>query len=197
MEKKRDNLGIGWQDVDLSILIKADWNYKGEDQAKTEKLKANIKKNGQVENLLIREMPEGKYEVVNGNHRLDVMNDLKLKKAHVYNFGKISDNAAKRIAIETNETRFETDNLKLAGLIKELATDFTVEELETTMPFNAEEIDNFAKLTDFDWERYGKNTTVAELGDEKRIVLTVHKDQYASLVDELNETIKKYNAKLK
>ena len=115
---------LGFTDVKVSRLVKADWNYKEEDEKKTSDLIANFKKNGQIENLLIRELKKGKYEVVNGNHRLDVMKILKMDMAHVYNFGECSLEEAQRIAIETNETKFGVDDLKLAKILKELLEKF-------------------------------------------------------------------------
>ena len=73
MAKKKYKLG--WTDVKVSHLSKAAWNYKDEDAEQTKKLIANFKRNGQVENLQIRQRGNGSYEVVNGNHRLDVMNE--------------------------------------------------------------------------------------------------------------------------
>ena len=75
MEKKKYKLGF--IEVPIDKLVKADWNYKTEDDKKQEKLKENIKRNGQIENILIRELDTGYYEVVNGNHRLSVLKELK------------------------------------------------------------------------------------------------------------------------
>ena len=62
MEKKGNKLG--YIDISIDKLIKADWNYKTEDTAKQEKLKENIKRNGQIENIIIRELDTGFFEVV-------------------------------------------------------------------------------------------------------------------------------------
>ena len=83
--------------------------------------------------------------MVNGNHRLDVMNTLEIKEAHAYNFGKISLTQAQRIAIETNETRFSTDQVKLSELIAEMSEDFTNEDLLETLPFSQQELINFIR----------------------------------------------------
>jgi hypothetical protein len=53
------------------ILIKADWNYKEEDEFISDKLVNNMKRNGQIENIHVRKLNTGFYEVINGNHRLD------------------------------------------------------------------------------------------------------------------------------
>ena len=143
----------GYEDLEVSKLVKAKWNYKEENNVLTDKLLANIKKNGQVENLLVRELDKG-YEVVNGNHRLDVMNKLKMKTAHVYNFGKISLTQAKRIAIETNETKFESDTIKLAEVISELSNEISIEELTDTLPYSEQQIQDMIDLTSFDFSEF-------------------------------------------
>ena len=66
---------MGFIEIPTDKLVKADWNYKTEDQEKQEKLKENIKRNGQIENIIIRELETGFFEVVNGNHRLSVLKD--------------------------------------------------------------------------------------------------------------------------
>lgn len=150
-----------WVVLPLDKLVKADWNYKEDDPAKAKKLAANVKRNGQIENLLIRELPTGFYEVVNGNHRLDTFVELGMGQAVCYNLGRISDAQARRVAIETNETRFKTDNLRLAELFKEIGmgdnAEFSLAELAETMPFTGDELKTFIDMVDFDWSQYDKS----------------------------------------
>jgi len=145
---------LGFIEIPTDKLVKANWNYKTEDPNKQEKLKENIKRNGQIENIIIRELETGFYEVVNGNHRLSVLKALNIEKAYSYNLGKISQAQAIRIAIETNETKFDTDSIALAERVKELTEEFDLKDLINTLPYSEIEIDNFSKLTDFDWEQY-------------------------------------------
>ena len=155
----------GWTDIEISKLIKAEWNYKEENDKQTDKLLNNFKRNGQIENILIRELDTGFYEVVNGNHRLDVMKILKTKKAHAYNFGKIGLAEAQRIAIETNETKFESDSIKLAEIITTLTKEFPQDELVSTMPYTEDEINNMAVLVKFDFNEFGNTDEIDTLGD--------------------------------
>jgi len=157
----------GWLDIDLSKLIKANWNYKEDCEKQTDNLIANFKRIGQVENLLIRELDTGFFEVLNGNHRIDVMRILKLKKAHVYNFGKIGLAEAQRTAIETNETTFESDNIKLAEIINKLTKIFPSEELAKTMPYSEDEISKMSDLTKFDWSQYDSDEEAENFGDNE------------------------------
>jgi len=172
---------MGYIEISLDKLVKADWNYKTEDKDKQEKLKENIKRNGQIENIIIRELDTGFYEVVNGNHRLSVLKDLNIEKAYSYNLGKITQAQAIRIAIETNETKFDTDSIALAERVKELTKEFDLKDLINTLPYSEIEIDNFSKLTDFDWEQYETDDlsdTFSDTEFDKTINVKVSNETY-------------------
>lgn len=191
MGKKRSNLG--WVELSIKKLIKANWNYKKEDPEKTNKLKENIKRNGQVENLLVRELDTGYYEIVNGNHRLDVLKDLNFKKVFCYNFGIITEQSAIRIAIETNETKFGSDELKLAERINELITEFGQEDLVATMPYSETELNNFKELLNFDWEQYNNETSLDDPDyKETYVKITVDISEHTyKLWKEINDKMEK------
>lgn len=172
----------GFIDIEVSKLVKADWNYKEENEQQTENLLNNFKRNGQIENILIRELDTGYFEVVNGNHRLDVMKILKTKKAHAYNCGKIGLAEAQRLAIETNETKFESDSIKMAELISTLTKEFPAEELAKTMPYSEEQIQKMTELTKFDWSQYDSDEEIDTFGDtefDKEIKLKVTEETFA------------------
>jgi len=163
----------GFINIDITKLVKADWNYKEENENLTDKLINNIKRNGQIENIIIRELDTGFYEVVNGNHRYDALKKLKYKKVYAYNFGQISLSHAQRIAIETNETKFESDNIKLAELIKEITNEFSKEDLALTLPYNEEEIQNYSELLDFDWEELN-NSDSLDFSEPDKFNMTIN-----------------------
>jgi ParB-like chromosome segregation protein Spo0J len=116
-----------------------------------DKLRENLKRNGLVVNLLVRELPTGYLEVLDGNHRLEVLRELKVESAHAFNFGVLTDGAAQRIALEVNENTFEADPLKLGKLLKELQSDTTVDDLAKTLPWSPAELTNFIDMNSFDW----------------------------------------------
>jgi hypothetical protein len=176
--------GFGVADVDQ--LVEADWNYKRDMddpdvQKLMKKLEANIKSNGQIENLIVRELDTGFYEVVNGNHRLLVMRALKKKQVQVFNLGKVSEAKAQRIAVETNETKFEADPLKLGRLLKDLSVDEEVTKLLVTMPYSSQQFDDLVKLSDFDWStdsKYNENDTNKQGEKPKTVKVEMHEDLY-------------------
>lgn len=142
-----------WQLIEVSKMKKAKWNYKYEDEEKQQKLYNQIKKNGQLENVIVRELKKDVYEVVNGNHRLPVFKKLNIKKVMCYNCGKITLRQAQRIAVETNETAFPADQLKLAELILNITKEFDVEDLANTMPYTQNEIESQIDMLNYEWDK--------------------------------------------
>lgn len=166
----KDNLKLfaNYKLLPFELLVKADWNYKIDNDKRKKDLLENFKRNGQVENILVRELNTGYYEVINGNHRYDVFADLGTEFVLCYDFGDISDAHAKRIAIETNETKFETDSIKLAETIKDITAEFSLEDIETTMPFTLPELENFNELLEFNWDELNDNPSGSEDEEEKK-----------------------------
>lgn len=156
----------GWIEVDVSRLVGADWNYKRSDDGTADietKLENNIKRNGVIENILIRELETGFYEVVNGNHRLAVMKRLKIEKVMAYNFGVITLAQAQRIAIETNETKFPVDDVRLAKVLQDITQEFSVDDLVGTINKSRQEVDDLLKLNNFDWNSLDKGDDPSKL----------------------------------
>ena len=166
----------GFELVEVDKLIKADWNYKTDDEKKLKDLQENFKRNGQVENIIIRELSKGKYEVVNGNHRYDALKNLGIKTAIVCNKGKITKAEAVRLAIETNETKFGVDNLKLAEAINNLQEQYPIEELVKTMPYTTTELNNLLNLINFEWEDFNSHKVDDDEAFNKTITIKVNKD---------------------
>ena len=158
-ETMLEQIGVPDEDVSIfknykifpiDLLVKADWNYKKENEFTSTKLRNNLKRNGQVENIQVRELETGYFEVVNGNHRLDEMVAIGKSFVVAYDHGKMSQAQAVRIATETNETRFDKDEEKLARLLADLKIHFSEEDLLDTLPFTEEEFNDFMRISDFD-----------------------------------------------
>jgi len=182
-----------WITIPLSKLTSAPWNYKADNPELAEKLKNNIKRNGQIENIVIRELDTGFYEVVNGNHRLDVLKELKFKEVFAYNMGKITTQSAQRIAIELNESRYEADSIKLAETIREILTEYDIKDLEETTPYSLEDLGEMVKMLDFDWGNYNKGEREQKKMEEMRaITIEVEKKYYDDFVEGLTPLINEH-----
>lgn len=141
---------MAWIELPVDILFEANWNYKKNKKSLQKKLTNNIKKNGLIENLIVRELGADKYEVVNGNHRLQSLKSLNIKTAMCYNLGTVGLSTAKRIALETNEIKFSSDRYKLSEIIKGLLLEFNVDELSLTLPFDETEFTELSTFSDLD-----------------------------------------------
>lgn len=150
----------GFCSIPIEKLVKAGWNYKVDNQELSEKLENNIKRNGQIENVIIRELDTGFFEVVNGNHRLDVLSRLGFQEVYCYNLGNITESQAKRIAVETNETKFTGKIDELAAIMKELSVEF--DDIDLTMPFSQEEMDEMLNVD------YAENITIETLNEQHK-----------------------------
>ena len=149
--------------VKVSQLVKAKWNYKTDGSPEIiQKLIKSAEYQKSIGVPAVRELkkthygkPEKKYEVIDGNHRLDALLLMKIKEITVENFGKITKGAAVLIAKQRNTLWFEDDTIKFAELFKQdILKDFTIDELETMLPMSKEELEGFEKLLDFDWAQF-------------------------------------------
>lgn len=155
--------------IPVSQLVPAPWNYKktGEvvEPAKA-KIRRAIRKRGQVVNLIVREIAEDRYEVVNGNHRLEVFVEEGVEQAICCNMGTIDQATAEMIALETNELNVEADVLKLGGLLRHVLETVPLEEMTETLPYDVPTIENHVKAVDFNWDDYREQP--APVDDEKK-----------------------------
>jgi hypothetical protein len=175
----------GFQKLKVKDLVKASWNYKTDDPELKEKLRANIKRNGIIENLIVRELGK-KYEVVNGNHRFEVLLEDGVKEVMVYNLGDISLPAAQRIAYETNETKFENDQIKLSRLMNNIMKEFEASDLVKTMALKLEDIDALTKLISYDPGQYKTNEGEIEDLIKNRLLKRGTKDAFVQLLSRIS-----------
>jgi hypothetical protein len=169
--------------VPVDLLVKAPWNYKEEREDISLKLRENMKRIGQVQNLMVRLLPTRYFEILNGNHRIDEMIALGFRFAFVYDFGGISQHEAERIAVETNETNFPTDQLRLAEIVRDLRQEFPLEDLQMTLPYSEDELDGMQKLLDFDFGDFqqtpdGSGPGEGNVDPKKQILLEVPEETY-------------------
>ncbi len=138
-----------------SKIVKADWNYKEDGTPEQiKKLRASIDRDQSAGVIPVRELGDGIFEAIDGNHRFDaIMLEPAWDTVFVENFGKITMAEAITIANRRNYQWFQDDTLKLSALFKNtVLPEMKAVELAEFMPQTEEAINEIAKLTDFDWD---------------------------------------------
>ncbi len=181
-----------FQLIDVSKLVYAEWNYKEDGTNKQiDKLVNNIKRNGLIVNLNVREISKDKFEVIDGNHRLKAIKQITdIKKVLCYNHGKLEESEAKRKCIELNESRFETNTLKLAEIYKELSDKYTVDDLALTCFHGKSDIEDLVKLTNFTWSSFDNKYDEQTKNDDKKfeilledLAIPIDEDLFYDFID--------------
>lgn len=100
------------------------------------KLTASVRQHGLFKPVVVREIG-GELEIIGGEHRWKVAQDLGLEAIPFINVGPIGDDQAKKIGLIDNARYGEDDAGELAALMKTLVN---ADEVQETMPFTDEEI---------------------------------------------------------
>ena len=136
------------QIVEIDKVHPNSWNPKLENTPEYQKIVESIQVNGFKSPIIVREVEEG-YEICDGCQRWNAAKQLGFDKIYIYNLGKVSDSEAKSITIWM-ETQVKFDELQLAPLVAEL------NDLQITMPYNEDEVQDFINMLHFDFEGDGK-----------------------------------------
>lgn len=192
MEKKENSGGFSFENyrvTNVDLIDPAPWNYKEDHKETKAKLRANMKEHGQIVNVILRNKEGGRFEMVNGNHRLEIMQEDKVTECMSYHMGTISDTLAMRVAVETNETSFPNNPMRLGDIVSQILETYegNISALTKTFPFSGAEVSALTQLEQFDWNDF-QNRLVIE---SKEPVLTFKVDpetlkQIEQLVRESN-----------
>lgn len=163
--------------VPIDRLVAADWNYKDPGTAEMmAKLQSSIARDKSAGVLAVRELPDGKLEVIDGNHRLAAVQGLGWTEVAVESFGPISQAEAVVVAQRRNFQWYADDNVKLGMLVRDVVLpSISLDELESFMPHTRAALENLSRLPNFSWESLPeKNDGIAGLsfpGSEELLAL--------------------------
>jgi hypothetical protein len=139
--------------IPLAAIRFAPWNYKRQDtrmmtalDRQTERHKKNGHGSGQLETLLVRQVGKGKWEVVDGNHRLALYRRRKMKAAACIDLGEVSEDEAMRVSIELNMTRWKPHGERLARRVAAIVRHFGEADVKATCPMDSETLDALSNV---------------------------------------------------
>lgn len=139
--------------MNIDNLVKAEWNYKTDGtEEQINKLIKSIKYDDSAGILAVRKLND-KYEVIDGNHRLEALKRIGWQQIQVENFGDIPKSKAIIIARRRNHVWFDDDLKAFSDLIKnDVLPDIDTDTLKDILPDTPDEIDNLVNFGNFDWE---------------------------------------------
>lgn len=140
--------------IPIDRLVEAEWNWKEPgDAAMMAKLVASIRRDRSAGVLPVRRLPDGRYEVLDGNHRLRAIREIGWTEVQAEDFGEISLAEAVLVAQRRNYQWFRDDLLALGDLFKEVVLpEISIEEIATFDPLDAGQIGDLARIREFGWD---------------------------------------------
>jgi len=147
LKYKTENKTIG-----MDYLQPNTWNPNKMDKKTYDAEKESITQYGVIAPLIVRPYQEG-YEIVDGEHRLNVCYELGHKEVPCIIVHNLKDKDAKKLTIILNETRGQNDKIELGKLLGELEKDFG-DNLKLGLPFNLDDIGDLIDFGNVDWDKY-------------------------------------------
>jgi ParB-like chromosome segregation protein Spo0J len=125
------------------------------------KLLESMERWGFTDPVTVRRTPGG-YEIIDGEHRWRAAGDLGMD-VYYFDVGDISDDEAKALGLVLNELRGRHDPRKLGGLLGDLLSRSSPEEMLRGMPFTEDALKGLVGLKDFDWGNLDRQKAAGEL----------------------------------
>jgi len=126
-------------EIPLHKLNEAPWNPNQMDESMLARLERSIKRYGIVENLVVRPLPNGEYEVLAGNWRLKVLSDLDVDMVPCV-VVEMDDANARLLAQALNNIQGEDDLGLRAELLRQVLDTIPQEEVLSVLPDTAESL---------------------------------------------------------
>ena len=142
-------------DITLTKLRLAPWNPNQMDERMMERLRESISKYGLVEPLVVRKIDEEQYEVLSGNQRLKVLEDLDFKWVPCV-IVELDDARAMLLAQALNGLRGEDDLALKGALLKEILSSVSEDEVLSLLPETTESLKSLSLINEMNLAEYLK-----------------------------------------
>ena len=119
------------------------------DQDRLEELSQSIREHGLIEPLVVRPHPKelGYFEILGGFHRWRICKDeLGYETVPCVNLEGLDDKRAKILSVNLNSMKGEAVPSLLSSLLNDLQQEMPLPDLEATLPYETDEIQDFLSL---------------------------------------------------
>ena len=121
--------------IDPKSLKENPWNPNVVDPINQEKLEKSLEKDGLQKAILIRTLPSGEKELVDGQHRTRAAIALGWNSIYCVDLGEMSDGEAKKQGLIGNSRYGDDDPMLMANLLSDSEIGSAADLLET-LPFD-------------------------------------------------------------
>jgi len=143
------------QEIQISLLLPHPENCNYMDANTLEKVKRHIMRTGNYEPLTVRPHPveNGKFQVINGHHRLKVLKDLghETVACTIWN---IDDDQTRLYLATLNRLAGKDIPERRAYLLEQLLQSFAIEDLSGLLPESQKELEELTRLAEMEVERF-------------------------------------------
>ena len=140
-------------EIPLNKLVEAPWNPNQLDPAMLARLTESISRYGLVQNLVVRPLGDGTYEVLSGNQRLQVLRERGHEVVPCV-VVELDDAPARLLAQALNRVHGEDDLGLRAELVREVLDKLSQEEVLSLLPETAESLSSLCSLGQEDMAEY-------------------------------------------
>ncbi len=148
-------------DIPLKKLKPAPWNSNVMDDKMISRLKESIKRYGLLENLVVRPLPNGDYEVIGGNWRLKILSQLGIETVPCA-VVDIDDVQARLLSLALNRIEGEDDLGLKAELMKKALEEVSQDEILELLPETSQSLQALASMGQIEMATYLQNWQQAQ-----------------------------------
>jgi ParB/RepB/Spo0J family partition protein len=138
MKPKTTSIQFKWVSVDT--IVPNDWNPNVVPPELMEKVRRSLEEFGMVAPIIARPRPDGRYELIDGEHRWRVAKEKGFKEVPTIIVEGLSDVDAKRVSLALNRLHGEDDVVRLADLLADLANYVSIDDICSITPYDQDTI---------------------------------------------------------
>lgn len=158
------------------------WNPNVQTQFMYGKELESIREFGFVDPVTGRRKADGRYEIIDGEHRWKAAKEIGIPALPFNDIGEIGDAKAKKLTLVMNELKGKPDNEMLGALLGEIKDELGEDEFKQALPYTDADLGALMADDRIDWEQSEKpggderGGTDPEKGDWKVVTLQLPKD---------------------
>ena len=171
--------------IPISQLREASWNPNGMDEEMTDRLMESLGRFGVVENLVVRPVDGGSYEVVSGNQRLRALKEAGRTELPCV-VVDLEDAQSRLLAQALNRIQGEDDLGLKAEMVRQMLQSIPPAEVLSILPESAESLQALASLGEADLAEHLQAWQQAQAARLRHMTFQLANDQL-EIVEEAME----------